>query len=82
MRRPPAETPLMRQYLDVKERHPDAIVFFRLGDVYEMFFEDATTAARLLELTLTTRDKGRDDAVPMTRARRSSRASAPDRSRR
>jgi DNA mismatch repair protein MutS len=63
--RTPAETPLMRQYLDVKERYPDAIVFFRLGDFYEMFFEDAVVGARLLELTLTTRDKGKDDAVPM-----------------
>jgi DNA mismatch repair protein MutS len=55
----------MRQYLDVKERYPDAIIFFRCGDFYEMFFEDAVLAARLLELTLTTRDKGKDDAVPM-----------------
>src|SRR6266852_6329125 len=63
--RNPNETPLMRQYLDVKDRHPDAIIFFRLGDFYEMFFEDAVLGARLLDLTLTTRDKGRDDAVPM-----------------
>jgi DNA mismatch repair protein MutS len=55
----------MRQYLDIKEGHPDAIVFFRLGDFYEMFFEDAVIGARLLDLTLTTRDKGKDDAVPM-----------------
>src|SRR5215831_3528837 len=55
----------MRQYLEVKERHPDAILFFRLGDFYEMFFEDAVYVARTLDLTLTTRDKGRDDAVPM-----------------
>ena len=55
----------MRQYLEVKERHPDAILFFRLGDFYEMFFEDAVYVARALDLTLTTRDKGRDDAVPM-----------------
>src|SRR6187549_650878 len=55
----------MRQYLDVKERYPAAIVFFRLGDFYEMFFEDAVVAAGLLDLTLTTRDKGKDDAVPM-----------------
>src|SRR3954468_18085891 len=55
----------MRQYLDVKDRHPDPIVFFRLGDFYEMFFEDAVIGARLLDLTLTTRDKGKDDAVPM-----------------
>ena len=55
----------MRQYLDIKEQHADAIVLFRLGDFYEMFFEDAVLGARLLDLTLTTRDKGRDDAVPM-----------------
>jgi len=55
----------MRQYLDVKERHVDAIIFFRLGDFYEMFFEDAVLAARLLDLTLTTRDKGKEDSVPM-----------------
>src|SRR5690349_908470 len=64
-RRNPAETPLMRQFLDVKADHPDAIVFFRLGDFYEMFFEDAVVAARALDLTLTTRDKGREDAIPM-----------------
>src|SRR3954454_20777239 len=55
----------MRQYLDIKERHPDALVLFRLGDFYEMFFEDAVLGSRLLDLTLTTRDKGKDDAVPM-----------------
>jgi DNA mismatch repair protein MutS len=55
----------MRQYLDIKERYPDAIVLFRLGDFYEMFFEDAVLGSRLLDLTLTTRDKGKDDAVPM-----------------
>jgi DNA mismatch repair protein MutS len=55
----------MRQYLDVKSRYPDAIVFFRLGDFYEMFYEDAVYVARALSLTLTTRDKGKDDPVPM-----------------
>jgi len=57
----------MRQYLDVKARYPDAIVFFRLGDFYEMFYEDAVYVSRALNLTLTTRDKGKDkeDAVPM-----------------
>jgi DNA mismatch repair protein MutS len=55
----------MRQYLDIKDQHPDAIVLFRLGDFYEMFFEDAVIGARLLDLALTTRDKGKDDAVPM-----------------
>src|SRR5262249_56186162 len=59
------ETRRMREDLDIKERHPDAIVLFRLGDFYEMFFEDAVLGARLLDLTLTTRDKGKDDAVPM-----------------
>ena len=61
----PADTPLMRQFLEVKAEHPDAILFFRLGDFYEMFFEDAVLVAELLDLTLTSRDKGKDDAVPM-----------------
>ncbi len=60
-----APTALMRQYLDVKGQHPDAIVFFRLGDFYEMFYEDAVYVARALSLTLTTRDKGKEDPVPM-----------------
>ena len=47
----------MRQYLDAKRQYPDAIVFFRMGDFYEMFYEDALTAARVLELTLTSRSK-------------------------
>src|SRR5215831_253406 len=55
----------MRQYLEVKDRYPDGIVFFRLGDFYEMFFEDAVIGAEALDLTLTTRDKGREDAIPM-----------------
>jgi DNA mismatch repair protein MutS len=58
-------TGLMRQYLDVKARYPDAIVFFRLGDFYEMFYDDAVYVARTLSLTLTTRDKGKEDPVPM-----------------
>jgi DNA mismatch repair protein MutS len=64
-RRNPAETPLMRQFLDVKDKHPDGIVFFRMGDFYEMFFEDAVIAAQALDLTLTSRDKGKQDAIPM-----------------
>jgi DNA mismatch repair protein MutS len=63
--RKPSETPLMRQFLDIKDQHPDAIVLFRLGDFYEMFFDDAVVAAGKLDLTLTTRDKGKEDAVPM-----------------
>ena len=50
-------TPAMRQYLDAKRAHQDALVFFRMGDFYEMFYEDALTAARVLELTLTSRSK-------------------------
>jgi DNA mismatch repair protein MutS len=60
-----APTALMRQYLEVKGRYPDAVVFFRLGDFYEMFYEDATRVAGLLDLTLTTRDRGKEDPVPM-----------------
>ncbi|HEV3059499.1 MAG TPA: DNA mismatch repair protein MutS [Vicinamibacterales bacterium] len=50
-------TPAMRQYLDAKQQHPDAILLFRMGDFYEMFYEDALVAARALELTLTSRSK-------------------------
>ncbi len=57
-------TPMMRQYLETKAKVPDAILFFRLGDFYEMFFEDAVTAAEALQITLTARSKG-DDKVPM-----------------
>src|SRR5262245_36826639 len=55
----------MRQYEEAKAVHPDAILFFRLGDFYEMFFEDAVTASRALDLTLTSRNKGAVDEVPM-----------------
>jgi DNA mismatch repair protein MutS len=60
-----ADTPLMRQYLDAKARHPGCVLFFRLGDFYEMFFEDAVMVARELDLTLTSRDKGKENPVPM-----------------
>lgn len=59
-------TPMMQQYRDIKQQHPDALLFFRLGDFYELFFEDATIAARELELTLTGRDAGKvAGRVPM-----------------
>lgn len=58
-------TPMMRQYLDIKEANPDCILFFRLGDFYEMFFEDAKTASRELEITLTGRDCGLPERAPM-----------------
>ncbi len=54
------QTPLMRQYLAAKRQHPDALLFFRLGDFYELFFDDAKTASRELQLTLTARDKERN----------------------
>jgi DNA mismatch repair protein MutS len=57
-------TPMMRQYLETKARYPDAILFFRLGDFYEMFFEDALAASEALQITLTARAKG-DEKVPM-----------------
>src|SRR6266705_1282869 len=50
-------TPAMRQYLDAKQQHRDAILLFRMGDFYEMFYEDALVASRALELTLTSRSK-------------------------
>ena len=59
------DTPMMRQYLAIKSAHPDAIVFYRMGDFYEMFLRDAEIAAPLLDIALTTRDKNKPDAVPM-----------------
>ncbi|PIE20950.1 MAG: DNA mismatch repair protein MutS [Proteobacteria bacterium] len=58
-------TPMMRQYLGAKEQHPDALLLFRMGDFYELFFDDAVEAARILELTLTSRNKKDDDPIPM-----------------
>lgn len=58
-------TPMMQQYMDIKEQHKDKIIFFRLGDFYEMFFEDALTASRELEITLTGRDCGMEERAPM-----------------
>lgn len=59
------KTPAMLQYLAAKEAHPDALLFFRMGDFYELFFEDAVEASRILELTLTSRNKKSDNPVPM-----------------
>ena len=58
-------TPMMQQYLDVKAQHQDAILMYRLGDFYEMFFDDAKTVSRELELTLTGRDCGQEERAPM-----------------
>ncbi len=62
---PPDLTPLMRQYRQVKQRHPEAILFFRVGDFYEMFYEDAVEGSRLLDIALTSRDKNKADQVPL-----------------
>jgi len=62
---PPKSTPMITQYLSIKEQYPDAILFYRMGDFYEMFFEDAQVASRVLEITLTSRNKNDDSPVPM-----------------
>lgn len=58
-------TPLMKQYYSIKEKYPDSIVLFRLGDFYEMFEDDARLASGILQIALTTRDKNKDDPTPM-----------------
>ncbi len=58
-------TPMMRQYFEIKEQYKDAILMYRLGDFYEMFFDDAITASRVLEITLTGRDCGQEERAPM-----------------
>ena len=58
-------TPMMGQYLEIKKDYPGTILFYRMGDFYEMFFEDALVASRALGLALTTRDRGRENPVPM-----------------
>ena len=58
-------TPMMQQYLEIKSEYPDAILFFRLGDFYEMFMEDAVVAARVLDITLTSRNKGAAAEIPL-----------------
>lgn len=58
-------TPMMQQYMDIKEKYKDCLLFFRLGDFYEMFFTDAETASRELEITLTGRDCGMEERAPM-----------------
>lgn len=58
-------TPMIRQYLDIKSEHQDVLLFYRMGDFYELFFEDAKKASELLEITLTTRGKYRDQPIPM-----------------
>ena len=58
-------SPMMQRYLETKEQYKDCILFYRLGDFYEMFFDDAITASRELELTLTGKDCGQEERAPM-----------------
>jgi len=60
-----SQTPLMQQYREIKGRHQNAILFFRMGEFYEMFYEDAETASRVLGLTLTSRNNGAASEVPL-----------------
>ena len=62
---PAGLTPMMSQYLALKEKYSDCLLFFRLGDFYEMFFEDAVTASKVLDIALTGRDCGLETRAPM-----------------
>ena len=61
----PVHTPMMQQYLRIKSDYPDMLVFYRMGDFYELFYEDAKRAAKLLDITLTARGKSGGNAIPM-----------------
>src|SRR6056300_269380 len=66
MNKPPKLTPMLQQYLEIKSQHQDAILFYRLGDFYEMFFDDAVTASKVLGITLTSRNNKDDkNKVPL-----------------
>ncbi|MBF0844123.1 DNA mismatch repair protein MutS, partial [Streptococcus danieliae] len=58
-------SPGMQQYVDMKKDYPDAFLFFRMGDFYELFYEDATRAAQILEISITSRNKNAADPIPM-----------------
>ena len=60
-----SETPMMKQYNSIKKEHPDSILMFRLGDFYEMFFEDAKVASGILGIALTSRNKSKENPVPL-----------------
>ena len=61
-------TPMMQLYLDIKQQYRDCILFFRLGDFYEMFFDDAVTASKAMEVTLTGKNCGMEEKAPMWRS--------------
>lgn len=58
-------TPMIQQYLKIKSQYPDILLFYRMGDFYELFFDDAKNAAELLDITLTARGKSNGDSIPM-----------------
>ena len=58
---------MMDQFFDIKEQHPDTVLFFRMGDFYELFHDDAEVAAEVLGLSLTSRDKNAEQPIPMAR---------------
>src|SRR5512139_2879401 len=58
-------TPMMQQYLRIKAAHPDMLVFYRMGDFYELFYDDARRAAELIDITLTARGKSNGESIPM-----------------
>ena len=60
-----AHTPMMQQYLAIKRDHASALLFYRMGDFYELFYDDAVAAARLLDITLTSRGKSAGEPIPM-----------------
>src|ERR1700758_1937070 len=59
------DTPMIKQYLKIKKQYPDTMLFFRLGDFYEMFFEDAEVASKILGIALTSRNKSEKNPVPL-----------------
>src|SRR5919112_4296787 len=65
MQPPVSHTPMMQQYLRIKAEHADKLVFYRMGDFYELFYEDAERAARLLDITLTARGQSAGAPIPM-----------------
>ena len=58
-------SPMIRQYIEIKEQHPDTLLFYRVGDFYEMFFNDAIVGAKELEIVLTGKDAGVEERIPM-----------------
>ena len=62
---PPQHTPMMQQYLAIKEQYPTSLVFYRMGDFYELFFDDAKVAAETLDITLTSRGQSAGEPIPM-----------------